>query len=176
MEGKKLFFAARIPKKIAEEIFQKISGKIDRRKFSVVQPQKMHLTLLFLGNTEKTREEKAKKALDEIKAKKFEIILCGTGSFGQRILWLSAQKGAKELEEINRQLAEKLGSKNEKFHAHLTLARSRNAGKAEFEKIAMELEKEKKSWSFAVEKIELIESQQIKGRTEYISLKEKNLG
>lgn len=101
-----------------------------------VEPQNIHITLKFLGDTEEARIQQIKmameKACDGIKL--FEAKLMGCGAFPDmkfiRVVWIG-MKGAEGLVQIAKKLEEFLagmGFKKEgrRFTPHLTVARVRS--------------------------------------------------
>lgn len=108
----------------------------------LVEPQNIHITLKFLGDTEENNIEKIEKILEETlkKIETFSIKLKGTGVFPNkdyiRILWIGIKK-AEIIETIARNIDEnlsQLGFKKEKrgFSAHLTIGRVKTAKNKQF--------------------------------------------
>ncbi|UCH71793.1 MAG: RNA 2',3'-cyclic phosphodiesterase [Thermoplasmatales archaeon] len=103
----------------------------------IVEPENIHITLKFLGNTDESKtdqiEEIIKDAVKEVKP--FKIRLKGTGVFPNKsymkVIWVGIENGDKIIliaNEINEKLVE-IGFEKEKrkFSAHLTIARVRSA-------------------------------------------------
>ena len=133
---------------ISEEARQKVAEYIGelKREFSNIKvgwdrPEKLHLTLKFLGDTEENQLEKLKEIVEKIAGQfsnlKFQI--SNTGVFpsprNARVLWLGVNGDVEELQKINSVLeveCEKIGFKKEKriFKPHLTIARIREPQKS----------------------------------------------
>ena len=135
---KRIFIAA----DISDEARQWAASYIDglRREFPKFRvgwerPEKLHLTLKFLGDVNEDRiEEVQQRVRDVSKAHKaFPMTLSGTGRFppkgDPRILWFGANDGG-ELGAIASRIDRELGvlgfaSEKRKFSPHLTIARLR---------------------------------------------------
>lgn len=98
-----------------------------------VAPELLHLTLVFLGDTEPGAVEAIGRALGEEAAlhEPFAVTLGEPGFFGRRddaVVWLGLARGGEELSELSAALERRLlpatgeGSAVERRH-HLTLAR-----------------------------------------------------
>lgn len=99
-------------------------------------PERMHLTLAFLGEVAQARAEDAADALEAAAAgcRPFLARLGGPGAFPSweraRVLWAGIERGAAELARLARALAAELGSRgfaleDREFVPHLTLGRLR---------------------------------------------------
>ena len=99
----------------------------------LVEPENIHITIKFLGDTDEEKIEEIKEiiknSVEEIEP--FEIKLKGSGVFPNKnymkVLWIGIEKVEKIMEiakKINNQLT-KIGFEPEKrdFSAHLTIAR-----------------------------------------------------
>lgn len=169
---KKRIFAA---VDISEEVRQKISEYILelKRKFSDIKvgwdrPEKLHLTLKFLGDTDEEKLEKLKVICKNISSEvsKLKLRISQTGVFpsprNARVLWLGVQGDVEELQKINSILeteCEKIGFKKEKrdYTPHLTIGRIREPQKAK--KLAQtHLENKFEPISFEVSEIVIYES------------------
>ncbi len=141
---KRIFIAVAI----SEEARRQVSDYAQalRREFVDLRigwekPEKLHLTLKFLGDT----GEKQLNELIEIvekttaKFKPFKLQISGTGVFpnprNPRILWLGVNDETNSLSKISELLeikCERIGFRREKrkFNAHLTIARLREPHKS----------------------------------------------
>ncbi len=109
------------------------SGK---SSLKMVAPDKLHITLKFLGDTDVSLNERIIEIMEDIVNDKtpFEIELRGAGAFPSdkyiKVVWVGVDsKGRLEAisERLNSEL-KSLGFKSEKgFRGHLTLARVKNA-------------------------------------------------
>ena len=158
-EVKRVFIAINIPDKIRQEIFAACGKALDAKRWKVVPPENLHLTLHFLGylGEAKIREvQEALKALHGVK--NFDLELKGIGSFGNRVLWLGVGDGGDKVKEITERLQEALGTWEGRFHAHVTLARNRSMGSQAFKACVQELGKKEMAWRYRVMGVDLMES------------------
>ncbi|HYO63468.1 MAG TPA: RNA 2',3'-cyclic phosphodiesterase, partial [Pyrinomonadaceae bacterium] len=106
------------------------------------RPEKFHLTLKFLGETEPRRVEDLGRAAGRAASgvESFTLALAGTGAFpprgAARVLWLGVQDAAGGLAELQRRLEAECAREGfprepRSFHPHLTLARLRDPRDAE---------------------------------------------
>ena len=106
-------------------------------KLRWVDPNKMHLTLKFLGEIEDQQALIVSEALDELarNTAPFDIAIEKTGVFGQRgsvrVVWVGISDcdgGLARCQEHCERLLEPLGfpRENRPFHPHLTLARNKS--------------------------------------------------
>ena len=111
------------------EIQAKVRGHI-----KWVDPDSIHLTLKFLGDTDESNIAKIKNALKKTSSQTppFTISLGSAGAFPSpdrpRVIWISIKKGEDECANLATSLEdglEQLGFEREarEFHPHLTLAR-----------------------------------------------------
>jgi 2'-5' RNA ligase len=134
---KRIFIAVDIP----DEARRIIASYIEelRRRFANVRvgwerPEKLHLTLKFIGQIDDKTLEELSRAVGEavIRINRFDAILGGTGSFpspkNPRVLWigLPGDEGKfAELAKVVDGVCERFGIETEKrkFHPHLTIGR-----------------------------------------------------
>lgn len=133
---------------ISDEARRKIAAYIQnlRNDFAEVRagwdkPEKLHLTLKFLGDTDERQLSEVKKIVEKIAGEMsaFKLKLDQNGVFpnqqNARVLWLGVEDTGENLAKINRVLESEcaqIGFQIEKrnYHPHLTIARlkdSRNA-------------------------------------------------
>ncbi len=165
--SKRLFFAITVPERISAEIFSKISSKLPAGELKVVSEKNLHFTLLFIGNWPAEKINEIIEMGKMVEGKEFEIELNGIGWFHDRILWIGVKAGEIELKEIARQLEKAVGLQEQKFSAHLTIARNKKMKKEEFIKTAEEIAKIPFSEKFNVESFELMESELSEKGAEY---------
>ena len=126
---------------ISDEARRKVSDYIDglRDEFPNVRvgwdkPEKLHLTLKFLGDTDDKQLQEIEKIVEEIAAEtaRFNLQIADTGIFPKprvpRILWIDAKDEQGNLAKINASLeseCEKIGfpPENRKYFPHLTIGR-----------------------------------------------------
>jgi 2'-5' RNA ligase len=100
------------------------------------RPDKMHVTLKFIGEIELARVAQLQAAATRAASgvSPFPLAVEGTGAFHTRgrphVLWLGVRDETEQLAELHRRLEEecaqeKFPRESRKFHPHLTLARLR---------------------------------------------------
>lgn len=129
------------------------------------QPENLHLTLAFIGETERMEEIKA--AVDAVK---FEPFVIRTGKMGcfngrSRVVWLGIE-GEDKVKAIAQQLRRNLDQRGVdyakgKFSPHITLVRQPSE---------MPLDIDVESESMTVSKIYVMKSERINGRLVYTAL------
>lgn len=129
------------------------------------QPENLHLTLAFIGETERVEEIKA--AVDAVK---FEPFVIRTGKMGcfngrSRVVWLGIE-GEDKVKAIAQQLRSNLDQRGidyakGKFSPHITLVRQPSE---------MPLDIDVESESMTVSKIYVMKSERINGRLVYTAL------
>ena len=136
-EPLRLFICTAPPEDTAAELYAFISELRQTADYKWVSREQLHITLKFLGDSERSVAESLSEALKGIKAAQFDIELERAGAFpgmsNVRALWLGAGTGASELASLARQTDKvccDMGFPGEKrpFKAHMTLARSRSDG------------------------------------------------
>jgi len=118
---------------------RELQGKVDIRKGDVrwVNPNNIHLTLKFLGDTKDAQVVEVCNIAKDVASrhKKFDIDVETVGHFGGRsakVLWVGAGDDCSELLALQQDLEEQLAEagwpkENRKYSAHLTLCRVRNS-------------------------------------------------
>ena len=148
----------------------------------LVKPEKMHITLKFLGDTEEKLipkiEEIIKNSVEKIES--FEIKLKNTGVFPNpnylKVVWIGIENSEKikEIaEEIDNKLV-KIGFKKEKrkFSAHITIARVRSSRNKDEILEILNKYKEEEFLTMKIDKIKLKKSELTKKGPIYTTLKE----
>ncbi len=159
--------------KIAE-IQEKIKTQLSRACiFKFVEPQNLHLTLKFIGETQQVEALKqalleCKQKFTELSIKKFQAHIAGFGVFPDmkfiRVLWfgLEPEQQFEQLHRIIENCTARHGFKKEnRFKAHVTLARVKVVkDKTKLIKIVADLAKTNatNAISFEVNKIKLKQS------------------
>jgi 2'-5' RNA ligase len=133
---------------ISDEARSKVSAYIEalRNEFRQIRvgwdkPEKLHLTLKFLGDAGEKQLEELNDIVEEISAgiSNFKLRIGETGVFpdsrNPRVLWIDVADEAGNLAKINEQLeagCEKIGFPREKrkFVPHLTIGRVREPHRA----------------------------------------------
>jgi 2'-5' RNA ligase len=125
----RLFFAAWPGAQVAQalaEVSQALAGLAQGKP---VPPEKIHLTLAFLGELTAEEAATAAEAASRLRAPGFEMTLDVVGSFrGARVAWAGCASMPSALEALQASLAGELGRRGVKledrpFVPHVTLAR-----------------------------------------------------
>src|SRR5258708_5338652 len=105
----------------------------DRSAIRWVATDKMHLTLVFLGEIPETcAQHLVDKMSRDLNREPFVVVFAGLGVFplrgAPRVLWLGAREGASAVADLHAQVASRIegpGIEIEKraFHPHVTLGR-----------------------------------------------------
>ena len=137
----RLFVAVRLSEDVLSTV-EKVAGNLRRRipprvRASWIPPEKMHLTVRFIGHVDDSRVPVVTDALaPPLRVQPFEVALDGCGAFPRsgppRVFWIGLSAGLDGLQalhdEFNRRLSP-LGfaPEDRPFKAHLTLARIKDA-------------------------------------------------
>ena len=128
-----------IVKKDLADLQSELQGKVDIRKGDAkwVNPDNMHLTLKFLGETKDAQIVEVCDIVKDVASrhKNFDIDIETVGHFGgksARVLWVGAGHDCYELLALQQELEERLAEggwprENRKYAGHLTLCRVRNS-------------------------------------------------
>jgi 2'-5' RNA ligase len=130
---------------LSDTLKDRIRGRMDQGMRSLpkarwVNPELLHLTLVFLGETAESDLVTMQAALSEtfLRSREFDLELSGGGTFparrAARVAWIGAEGGESLLvlqKEVAAAMHQVLGRNTEKrpFHAHVTLARCRHPWK-----------------------------------------------
>lgn len=133
METIRTFIAIEIPEAIRQKIAaitSPLAALPDR--MTLVKPQKLHLSLRFLGEVNITRLEKIKSAIRKAAKTRIDFTDIGVfpGTKRPRVIWLGIGDATGQLDNLHKELQENLtvcGFAPEKraFKPHLTLGRIR---------------------------------------------------
>ena len=109
----------------------------ERSSVRWVEPERMHLTLAFLGEMTEARAAAIVEAMQaDVDAAPFRMVFAGLGVFPPRgapsVLWIGVTTGQREVTSVQRQIVERLARigvapETRPYHPHLTLARWRSA-------------------------------------------------
>jgi 2'-5' RNA ligase len=138
----RLFVAVDLPDEARQAIAvrQKLwTGPLSKSRdgLKLVEPSRMHLTLLFIGEA---REGAVPAIVESMSAPAsmapFDVTLGGVGVFpprgAPRVLWIGIADGAAQLERLQHEIAERVRAAgiafdDRPFHPHLTVGRWRGA-------------------------------------------------
>ncbi len=140
----RLFVAVELPtdvKAAASRLIDDLRGRCEdiarRARISWSAPERLHLTLQFIGEADPSRTQAIEQALEPpIDVPPFEMVLGGTGAFPgarrPRVIWAGVTAGAQRLRDLQHQVAARLSlagvaPDDRPFQPHLTLARVRDA-------------------------------------------------
>jgi len=133
---KRLFAAIKVhhsPRYIS--VFNEISSALSHERIRWVEPENMHLTLKFFGETEETRIPAICRAMETavIQSRPFTLRIANTGIFGSRynpkVIWFGIEKHA-ELDVLEQNIINELAKygwqrDRQNFIPHLTIGRIR---------------------------------------------------
>ncbi|MBP1662546.1 MAG: 2'-5' ligase [Thermoplasmatales archaeon] len=151
----------------------------------LVEPENIHITLKFLGDTEETMIDAIEQCMKDSVAtvKPFQITLRGTGVFPNKnyikVIWLGIQDDG-QIEPIAQVLEESLASlgfKKEKrgFSAHLTIGRIRTAKNKEKLLTTLEHHRDDEFTTQEVHRIVLKKSELTQSGPIYTTLREVHI-
>jgi len=133
----RLFVAVNIPESLRRNLVAAQEKLPCRASLKLVEPENLHLTMKFLGETPPEKLESIKKILSEQVSSfaAFEVEVAGLGVFPNlqraRVIWAGVTKGRDEIVDLQRRIdfaLSNLGFEPEQdFHPHVTLARVKSA-------------------------------------------------
>jgi 2'-5' RNA ligase len=133
---KRLFAAIKIhPSASYISLFNEISSSLRHERIKWVEPENMHLTLKFFGETDEAKIPSICQAIETAVAqsKPFSLKIANTGVFGShydpKVLWFGIEKN-NELENLGQDIFAELAkcgweADRQNFVPHLTLGRIR---------------------------------------------------
>lgn len=169
MTNRRLFFALWPEANARNNLIQTVNGLNSRVPARWIKPQKLHITLAFLGDVEEKQLNLAVAAADKVEAGGFELLLDRVEYWpGPKILCLTPTSATPLLEQLAADLAEHLQDagfdlEQRPYRAHLTLARNASA-------LPMEIPLERPIHWLA-SNFALVESRQERQGTVYATLK-----
>ncbi|MGB3340670.1 MAG: RNA 2',3'-cyclic phosphodiesterase [bacterium] len=176
------FLAIEIPGQIKRKVDQLITQeKNNRLPMKWIKFENLHITLKFLGEIEESKRREIIPVLERTckTFTPFSINLEGIGSFphpgNPRVLWIGVKYGVTVLTSVACEIEKDLGAigfkKDEHFHAHLTIGRTRK-----FCKVDSILAKPFISENFPVNSITLFKSTLTTQGSQYEILAKFSLG
>ena len=133
------FVAVFPPHRVREALFRAARDVPASKAFRLISPEKLHITLKFLGNVAEDDLSGVEQALEQLRGRHapFEVETSGFGAFPSerkaRILWAGVGEGSGQLRVVARSvddLLEPVGFGREKrpYVPHLTLGRAQGSG------------------------------------------------
>lgn len=134
----RLFIAIDIPNEIKQKIKEAFLYARDSLEFArFTEPERLHITLVFLGETEESLLKKTEDAIESVSRLyrggiiKINNVIIGPDENRARMLWLKLDESShKYLESISNELKKELKSRgipfdnnHEIFNGHITLAK-----------------------------------------------------
>jgi len=131
------FVAVFPPQRVREALFRAARDLPARNDYRLIDPEKLHLTLKFLGDVADDDFRRVTQALEPLREwhEPFEVATSGFGAFpserNARILWAGVGEGSGSLRAVAQNvenLLEPAGFDREKrpYMPHMTLGRARN--------------------------------------------------
>jgi 2'-5' RNA ligase len=175
------FVAVFPPQRVREALFRAARDLPASNAFRLIGPEKLHITLKFLGNVAEDDLIRVEQALEQLRGRHepFEVSTSGFGAFPSekkaRVLWAGVGDGSGPLRAVAQSvddLLEPAGFEREKrpYMPHLTLGRARGQGA----KLAGE-SVDPPALRFSVSSVDLVESVPGKGGVTYSVLETYSL-
>ncbi len=126
----RLFTAISLPDKVRKEL---TGIQPDHPHIHLTPASQLHLTLRFIGETDKAHARRIEMALDHVRFRSFDLVLIGSGAFPSpkhpSVLWIGVRYQP-ILRELFDAVQEELGRcgippGSRGFHPHVTLGRIR---------------------------------------------------
>ena len=133
------FVAVFPPPEVRQALFRAARNLPASNAFRLIGPQKLHITLKFLGNVAEDDLIRAEQALEQLRGRHepFEVSTSGFGAFPSerraRILWAGVGEGSEPLRAVAQSVDDLLesagfGRERRPYLPHLTLGRARGPG------------------------------------------------
>jgi RNA 2',3'-cyclic 3'-phosphodiesterase len=132
----RIFVAVFPPQRVRETLFRAASDLPASKDFRLIGPEKVHLTLKFLGEVAEDDLGPVTQALEPLREEQepFEVSTSGFGAFPSqkraRILWAGVGEGSELLRDLARSVEDLLepvgfGREGRPYVPHLTLGRAK---------------------------------------------------
>jgi 2'-5' RNA ligase len=128
---------ARAAATLVDGLRRRAASLAPRSKVTWIPPERLHLTIRFIGNVDEERRHALEAALQPVlDVPSFALAIAGIGTFPRsghpRVIWAGVAKGQERLDEIAREVTTRLEragvpAEDRAFSPHLTLARVRDA-------------------------------------------------
>jgi 2'-5' RNA ligase len=160
----RIFVGVFPPPEVSEALFRVARDLPASTAFRLIGPEKLHVTLKFLGNVAEADLSRVQQALEQLRGRHepFEVETSGFGAFPSerraRILWAGVGEGSGLLRAVAQSLDDLLepagfGRERRPYVPHLTLGRARGHG-AKLEDTSVFLP----TLRFTVSGVDLVES------------------
>jgi RNA 2',3'-cyclic 3'-phosphodiesterase len=160
----RIFVGVFPPPEVSEALFRVARDLPASTAFRLIGPEKLHVTLKFLGNVAEADLSRVQEALEQLRGRHepFEVETSGFGAFPSerraRILWAGVGEGSGLLRAVAQSLDDLLepagfGRERRPYVPHLTLGRARGHG-AKLEDTSVFLP----TLRFTVSGVDLVES------------------
>jgi 2'-5' RNA ligase len=113
-----------------------IQQKLDRQaaKMKIVEPDNLHFTLRFFGDTPLTKIDQIRNELEKVEFGPFSIRIEGVGAFPSKrrpnVIWVGVTQNVDRFVALKLSIDDLLGNlgypSDRRFHAHITIARVRS--------------------------------------------------
>ena len=126
----RLFVAVDVDEMVRERVKPALEKFVELSGIKAVEPENLHITLLFLGEVNEGRVGEIEDSLSSIEFEPFKIAFHGMGAFpnpkSPRVVWIGVKENGELTKLANAVYGKlrRLGFKRDKdFSAHLTIAR-----------------------------------------------------
>ena len=161
----KLFIAIKPTPEVNQAIYQQISPLIKKYPwFELVDPKNYHITLQYIGETDKKKEIVAFLKQLVKKYQSFHLFTRGMALMSKTKLTIYVNFYR---EKIVEQMANELALQEGQFFPHLTIARTKLSSKQQYFALQKRLAQMKIEGQIDVNKIYLLNSRTNKGKLEY---------
>ena len=123
---------------LSVELQRRASEQARSARITWVPPERMHLTVRFIGEAEETQAAVIRAALTpRLTTAAFDLRIGGTGAFpargAPRVIWTGIEGGLDHLHQLEREVMARLtpcgvAPEDREYRPHLSLARVRDAG------------------------------------------------
>lgn len=166
----RLFVAVTLPEDVRNRLARAQEAlRTAQADVTWVKPENIHLTLKFLGETDRKLLSRIQPALRDVsgQVRGFSLRLAGLGTFGgraPRVIWAGIPEGGEPLADLAARVDRALGQvgvpkEQRRFSAHATLGRVRSPRNAEALMTAVEARRAEPLGSVWVAEFVLLQSQ-----------------
>ena len=122
---------------LLDALHERAAEMAPRARITWVPPERLHVTVRFIGNADEDRARAIRSALEApLTVKPFDLIVAGVGTYPKgrppRVIWAGISQGSSELQRMEHEMSgrlERLGIAREArdYRPHVTLARVRDS-------------------------------------------------